>query len=587
MASHSAILTIKVLTDATKAAQGMSQAASGVDKWKGRLQSAARGATLVLAGLGAAAFAFGKAAADDAQGAALLANSLQNATGATKAQVDAVEDWITKTEMATGVTDDKLRPAMATLARATGSVTKSQEALTVALDVSAATGKDVESVSAAIAKGYAGNTSALGRLVPGIDKAVLASGDMNKIMAELARTTGGAAAASADTAAGKMARMQVTIDEAKESIGAGLLPVMATFATILGTVGAVAAQHATTFQILAGVIGVVAAAIVTLNYALKAYEVILGVIKIAQAATWATALGPIALVIAAIAGIVAIFVVLYKRSATFRAFIDATWAAMKQGAVAVVNTLRPAFAVLFKVVTTYVRVWWTYLSFVFNAIRAAVKIVTSIFKGDWQGALAGVKQLVGAFLGFFRGIFDLLPGPVKNALSTIGSVIRTTFNTAKSVVSTVIGAIKGLIQGVEATVRATFGGLGAIMSGPFDAAKSAVETLVGWIETLIGKVEDLIGWLGKIHVPDVGGILGHIPGLGSLAAPAPTAMGTAARAGDPTALGLVSRGRASAVPGAGPTVIVQGALDPEAVARQIKAILAGHDRRVGLSVRVP
>ena len=191
MSDHSAVLQVKILTDARDASKGMDQAASGVDKWKGRLSAAATVATGVLVGLGGAALAFGKAAAEDAQGAAILAQSLKNTTGATKDQVSAVEDWITKTSLATGVADDKLRPALATLARATGSVSKAQKGMSLALDISAATGKDVGSVSEALAKAYAGNTTSLGRLVPGLDKATLASGNMKKITGELARMTGG------------------------------------------------------------------------------------------------------------------------------------------------------------------------------------------------------------------------------------------------------------------------------------------------------------------------------------------------------------------------------------------------------------
>lgn len=581
MATHSAILTIKVLTDATKAAQGMQQAATGVDKWKGRLSSAAKVATGVLVGLGAAAFAFGKAAAQDAQGAAVLANSLAKSTGATKAQTDAVEGWITKTELATGVADDSLRPALATLARATGSVTDSQTALSAALDISAATGKDVEAVSSAIAKGYAGNTSALGRLVPGIDKATLATGDMTKIMAELAQKTGGSAAAAADTAAGKMARMSVAMQETKESLGAALLPAMSTFATVAGKVAVIVGNNSQAFGVIAVVIGSVAAAIVLLNYALKAYEVILGVVRLAQAATWATALGPIALVIAAILGIVAVFVLLYRHSATFRAFVDATWREVQRGALALVAAVKPAFALLFKVITVYAKAWWAYLTFVFNAIKAAVKIVTAIFRGDWSGALAGVKALVGAFKTFFVSIFNLLPGPVRNALSTIGSIIGGAFRAAATVVRTVIGGIKTAISGIRTAITTAMRGVEAILTAPFNAAKTAVQGLIGY-------VEDLIGWISKIHIPDLGGLASHIPGLGSLAAPAgaPSALGVAARR-DPSALGLAGRGLASATPGAGPTIIVQGALDPEAVARQIRGILAGHDRRVGLTPRAP
>src|SRR4029079_13576009 len=105
--------------------------------------------------------------------------------------------------------DDQLRPAMSTLARATGDVTTAQKDMSTVLDVAAATGKDTQAVADAVAKAYAGNTTSLGRMIPGMDKAILKSGDMTAIMGELARMTGGSAATAADTAAGKWQRAQV------------------------------------------------------------------------------------------------------------------------------------------------------------------------------------------------------------------------------------------------------------------------------------------------------------------------------------------------------------------------------------------
>ena len=134
-----------------------------------------------------------------------------------------VENFIASLQKQTGVLDDKLRPAFQTLLVATGSVKKSQEGLTTALDVAAGTGADLESVTKAIAKAYAGNTTALGKMVPGIDKAVLASKDLDAINKELARLFGGQAATAAGTYAGQMAILAAAADDAKEVIGKSLV----------------------------------------------------------------------------------------------------------------------------------------------------------------------------------------------------------------------------------------------------------------------------------------------------------------------------------------------------------------------------
>ncbi|NBW19314.1 MAG: hypothetical protein EBR82_66195, partial [Caulobacteraceae bacterium] len=134
-----------------------------------------------------------------------------------------VEYYIANLQKLYGVLDDELRPAFQTLLTASGSITKSQAALSTALNVSAATGKSVQEVSQALAKGYSGQTTALTRLGAGLSKATLASGDMNKIMAELDSKFAGQAAARLDTYAGKMDKLKVIAADATEIIGKGLL----------------------------------------------------------------------------------------------------------------------------------------------------------------------------------------------------------------------------------------------------------------------------------------------------------------------------------------------------------------------------
>jgi len=134
-----------------------------------------------------------------------------------------VEYYIANLQKLYGVLDDELRPAFQTLLTASGSITKSQAALSTALNVSAATGKSVQEVSQALAKGYSGQTTALTRLGAGLSKATLASGDMNKIMAELDQKFAGQAAARLDTYAGKMDQLKVIAADATEVIGKGLL----------------------------------------------------------------------------------------------------------------------------------------------------------------------------------------------------------------------------------------------------------------------------------------------------------------------------------------------------------------------------
>jgi hypothetical protein len=124
------------------------------------------------------------------------------------------------------VADDQLRPALGRLVRSTGDITKAQDLLSTALDVSTATGKPLETVANALGKAYDGNTAALGKLGIGLSAAELKTMDFTAVQGRLSDLFGGAAARNADTYAGRIARMQVAFDEAKETIGFALLPIL-------------------------------------------------------------------------------------------------------------------------------------------------------------------------------------------------------------------------------------------------------------------------------------------------------------------------------------------------------------------------
>jgi len=119
-----------------------------------------------------------------------------------------------------------LRPALGRLVRSTGDITKAQDLLATALDISAATGKPVEAVANALGKAYDGNTASLGKLGIGLSAAELKTMSFTQVQGRLTDLFGGAAARNADTYAGQIARVQVAFDEAKETVGVALLPIL-------------------------------------------------------------------------------------------------------------------------------------------------------------------------------------------------------------------------------------------------------------------------------------------------------------------------------------------------------------------------
>jgi len=214
--------------------KGTSDADKEVGGFADRVGEFGRKAAAAFAVAGAAALAYAgklavdgvKAAIEDEQAQLKLARALESATGATNAQIKAVEDQILQTSLATGVADDKLRPALQRLALATGDTEKAQKLLNLALDVSAATGKPLEAVSNALGKAYEGNTTALAKLQVGLSSAELKTMDFQTASQTLSDLFGGAASANADTYQGRIDRIKIAFDETKESIGAALLPIL-------------------------------------------------------------------------------------------------------------------------------------------------------------------------------------------------------------------------------------------------------------------------------------------------------------------------------------------------------------------------
>jgi phage-related protein len=227
-------LKLSILGDVDNLNKSLKAATADVDTFGDKMTKAGKvvGAALAAAAAAAGAYAIKigvegvKAAIADEKAQTQLALALENATGATKGAIAATEQFILQTSLATGVADDELRPALGRLARSTGDVTAAQDLLKTALDVATATGKPLEAVAQALGKAYDGNTTSLGRLGIGLSSAELKTMSFTDVQGKLTDLFGGAAAANADTYSGRIARMQIAFDEAKETIGFALLPIL-------------------------------------------------------------------------------------------------------------------------------------------------------------------------------------------------------------------------------------------------------------------------------------------------------------------------------------------------------------------------
>lgn len=232
MATGSRTLKLSILADVddlkkklADADSDVSKSASGIEKFGKAAAAAFAVAAVAAAGYATKLAVDGvKAAIEDEQAQLRLASALKSATGATDAQIKATESFISKTQLATGVADTDLRGAMQRLAVSTKDTTKAQQLLSLALDVSKGTGKDLSEVSEALAKSFEGQDTKLARLGIGLSAADLKTMNFKQTTEKLSELYGGAAARNAETFQGRMDRLKQAFDEGKETLGYALLP---------------------------------------------------------------------------------------------------------------------------------------------------------------------------------------------------------------------------------------------------------------------------------------------------------------------------------------------------------------------------
>lgn len=334
------------------------------------LKKAAIPAAAALTALAGAATISAKAAIEDQAQQEELARQITSVTNATDAQVRENEKLIASMERQFAVSDGQLRPALGQLVRGTGDLERAQKLMTVALDISAATGKDLESVTIALSKAENGQYTALQRLgIPlgentkslqhltkmekereaALQRVIKLEGeqagmlqlsekdhakmeeakrklaDADFLLAEaqqlagdyakdLADVFGGAASKSAETLEGRTKRMAIAIDNAKENIGFALMPVIEAVIPVLERLSFWIQDNTKVAVIIGGVIAGLAAAVLAANAAMKIYQATLIVVKAAQVAlNFVMSANPIGLVIIAIAALVAAFVILEKK----------------------------------------------------------------------------------------------------------------------------------------------------------------------------------------------------------------------------------------------------------------------------------
>ena len=279
-------------------------------------------AVAVLGGLTAGLGMATAAAVEDQKAQDLLAQQLRTSAMATDDVIASNEEFISGMSRAFSVADDQLRPAMANLVRSTGSVETAQSLMNTALDIAAATGKDLETVTLALGKAANGQTAALTKLDPSLKGVIDSSSSLDDITQALAVSFGGAATVAAESFDGRMRGMKIALDETKESIGMALLPALEALLGILKPVADFAQENTRVFLIVIATIGALATAVIAANAAMAIHSAILTTLKLKTIAlNLAMSANPFVLVATAIVTLTAAMVYLeIKFSAMSKAF---------------------------------------------------------------------------------------------------------------------------------------------------------------------------------------------------------------------------------------------------------------------------
>ncbi len=474
-------IVAKFTADATALSKEVDSASS---KASSSMSSFGKKAALAIGG----AFAVGKivdfgkasvsAAMADAEAQAKLATTLQNVTGATDAQIAATEDYISNLSKQTAIADDDLRPALDNLVRGFGDVESAQQALALATDVSAGTGKDLTTVTEAMMKAANGQTGALGRLGIATKNADGSAKSLDEIMASMSETFGGQAATAADTTAGRMRNAQIQFGEFQEQLGTALLPLISSFADILMRYVIPALTKVATFVQenirwigpLAVALGVATVAIWAMNAALAA--------------------NPISLIIIAVAALVAGIIALYQNCEVFRTVVDAAFKAVAtafgwitDAAKAVFSWIQDNWPLLLAILTGPIGAAVILIVKNWDTVKDAATAVFDWVKGKWDAIAAAIAWAVGLIQAYISTLISAW-GTAKDAATAVWSWVTDKWNLITSGISSAVGLIQGYMASIVTALKTPI----AAATEVYDWVKEKFEALVDVIEGVLGGV---------------------------------------------------------------------------------------------------
>lgn len=291
---------------------------------------------------------------------------------------------------------------------------------------------------------------------------------------------------------------------------------------------------------------------------------------------------PIGLIIAGVTLLVGGFILLYKRSETFRRIVDKLWASIKTGVQAAARILKAVFSAAWRILGVYVRTYWSVVQTVFNTLRNVTRTVAAAVKNAFITAWDAIKTAVRTITGVVRTVTDT----VKTVFTNAWDAIQTAFDTVWEAIQT------ALDWDPAAALKKAWGGVQDVLTAPFKAAKKIIEGiadglsgvfdgaldgLTSTINKVIEAINSAINAFNKLPGPDIP----TIPTLNASSGGTSPAVAVA-RYSSPGITRLGAPAAAGVAPG-GVVININNAVDPEGTARAVARVMRGHQRRIGLA----
>ena len=556
-------IIVRIATDASRAADDVDQAAGKFGKFQSTMQSMVAPATIAVGAIAA----FGKAAVDSASATQQAMGALDSVFGASAGKV---KQWAAAGAESVGLSESAYGNLASVVGKSMQSMGLSADAaadqtgqlITLGADLAATMGGTTQEAVEALGAALRGESDPAERFglalkdanvkakmaADGTDKLTGAAYDAARAQAIVALATEQAAGANgqfareAGSAAGAQQIASAEWENAKAALGEALLPAVVAVTQALAEFAKWAQENQTLVLVLVGVIGGLAIAVLAVNAALALSS---AATAVATAAQWAwnaaMAANPVGLIIVAIAALIAIIVL-----------VVTNW-----------EWFRDQFLAICDIVGKAAESAWNWIV---DTVKSAVQ---------------GIKDAAGAVFEWFGERWEWLKQTASDVWESI-----------KSVASTVWEAIKGIVVGVWDGIKSTIDSVGSFIIGLWDklkaagvacwnAIKSALDFLMtpfnaikNAIQWVIDKLKTAWDWATKLigKIPFVGGFLSSDTAAVSASASTPTALSSAGLGARLVRPGV----RAGGAP---TTVVVNGALDPVAVANQIESILLRQRRR--------